>query len=52
MTRKDLETKSIEKEMAPDYDIYSEYLILHFVDGSQTTFRYSYVDMYILKPDN
>lgn len=42
------EAKELEKEMEPDYDIYSEYLILHFKDGSQATFRYSYVDMYIL----
>ena len=41
------EAKEIEKEMSPDYDVYNEYLILHFKDGSQETFRYSYVDMFI-----
>lgn len=44
----DEEAEEIEKEMRTDYDIYSEYLILHFKDGSQATFRYSYVDLYIL----
>lgn len=43
-----VEAKEIEKEMTPDYDVYGEYLILHFEDGSQATFRYSHVDMYIL----
>ena len=42
------EAKELAKEMAPDFDIYSEYLILHFKDGSQASFRYSYVDMFIL----
>lgn len=45
------EAKDIEKEMFPDFDEYGEYLILHFNDGSQATFRYSYVDMFILKPN-
>lgn len=44
------EAKYIEKEMYPDFDEYNEYLILHFSDGSQATFKYSYVDMFILKP--
>lgn len=44
------EAKDIEKEMFPDFDVYGEYLILHFSDGSQATFRYSYVDMFILEP--
>lgn len=44
------DAKDIEKEMYPDFDEYNEYLILHFSDGSQATFKYSYVDMFILKP--
>ena len=43
-----VEAKEIEKEMAPDFDVYNEYLILHFKDGSQASFSYSYVDMFIL----
>jgi hypothetical protein len=43
------EAEDIEKEMFPDFDEYGEYLILHFSDGSQATFRWSYVDMFILK---
>lgn len=46
----DQDAKDIEKEMYPDFDEYNEYLILHFSDGSQATFKYSYVDMFILKP--
>ena len=42
------EAKEIEKEISSDYDVYSEYLILHFKDGSHATFRYSYVDIFIL----
>ena len=42
------EAEEIESEMDEDFlDENHEYLILHFNDGTQATFRNSHVDMFI-----
>ena len=44
------DAKEIEAETTSDcIDELHEYLVLHFEDGSESTFRNSHVDMFILK---
>ena len=46
----DIDAKEIEAETTSDgIDELHEYLVLHFEDGSESTFRNSHVDMFILK---
>ena len=42
------EAEEIERELnAASVDEYHEYLVLHFEDGTQATFRNSHADMFI-----